>query len=50
VPSDGHEGGSKSSLVGLRFHEAVLELSWSGPAEALDGEVASERFEREGFC
>jgi hypothetical protein len=50
VPSDGHEGGSKSSLVGLRFHEAILELSWDCTAEALDGEVASERFEREGFC
>jgi hypothetical protein len=34
----------------LRFCEAVLELGWDDFAEALAGDVASERFEREGLC
>jgi hypothetical protein len=50
VPSDGHECGSKSTLVGLRLYEAALELSWDVPAEAMAGDVGSKRFEREGFC
>jgi hypothetical protein len=50
VPSHWHEGWSRRSLEGLRFYEAVLELCWEGFAEALAGDVASERFEREGLC
>jgi hypothetical protein len=49
VPSHWHEGWSgRCSLKELRFHEAVLELCWESFAEALAGDVASERFEREG--
>lgn len=50
MPSHWHEGWSGCSLERLRFYEAALELGWDGFAEALDGDVASERFEREGFC
>ena len=51
MPSYWHEGWSgRRSLEGLRFYEAVLELCWERFAQALAGDVASERFEREGLC
>ena len=50
MPSHWHEGWPGRSLEGLCCYEAVLELCRDDSGEALAGDVASERFERERFC
>lgn len=50
MPSDWDEGRSDSALGGLRFGEAVLELSGSECAAALAAKVAPEHCGCDRLC